>query len=100
MIGNEPPPAERRAALTARKNNRLAPPAPASEDLVATAQNLVQRLGPERRALRNPAADLLDVFLPALADPVPQALPQPSVPPPLLAPLRTGQHSVRHARPG
>src|SRR5213594_2705319 len=92
------PRSSRRAALTARKYNGLGRPAPVSEDLVAPSEDLVQRLAPKRRALRQLGADLLDVLLPALRDLVLEELRQRAVAQPLLALLGMVHHEIRDER--
>src|SRR5881296_720605 len=87
-----------RAALTARKCNGLGRPAPVSKGLVAPRENLVQRLTPERRALRQFGSDLLDVLLPTLLDFVFEQLRQGAVAQPLLALLRVVHHEIGDER--
>src|SRR6266542_1247679 len=70
------------------------------EDLVAAREDLVQGLGPERRAARELGTDLVDVILPALLDLVLEELRQRMVAQPLLALLRMVHDQVRHERPG
>src|SRR6266571_8444085 len=92
------PPASRRTALTARKYNRLASPRPASEDLAASCENLVERFRPEWCALGEVCAHLLHVLLPALFDLVLKHQGQRAIPNPLLSLLRVVHHEVGDKR--
>src|SRR5207244_5518737 len=68
--------------------------------LVSPGEDFVQRFGPERRALGDLAAHLLDVLLPALLDLVLEELWQCAVTQPLLPLLRMIHDEIRDESPG
>src|SRR5437762_9182735 len=78
-------PGPRGTALTGRKDKGLHSSAPASKELRAPGEDLIERLGPERGVLRHVSAHLLHVFLPALLDLLLEELRKRTIPQPLLA---------------